>query len=157
MSIDQSQFRHVLGHFASGVTVVTACHQGFCHGVTVSAFCSLSLVPPLVLICLDQRNTSHGLLQEAGIFAVNILADDGEMLSRHFASREPDKFSTIPHTIGETGAPLLEGALATLECRVADQFPGGDHTIFVGEVLAAHARDDRGPLLYYRGGYRQLG
>lgn len=157
VSIDQTQFRHVLGHFASGVTVVTTCHQGFCHGITVSAFCSLSLVPPLVLICIDQRNTSHQLLEVAGIFAINILADDGELLSRHFASRETDKFATVPHHFGETGAPLLDSALATLECRVADRFPGGDHTIFVGEVLSANARDEARPLLYYRSGYHQLG
>lgn len=156
MSIDQTQFRHVLGHFASGVTVVTTCHQGFCHGITVSAFCSLSLVPPLVLICIDQRNTSHQLLEDSGIFAVNILAEDGERLSRLFATRESDKFAAVAYHMGEHGAPLLDDALAVLECRVADRFPGGDHTIFVGEVLGAHARDDRRPLLYFRSGYHQL-
>lgn len=157
MSIDQTQFRQALSHFASGVTVVTTCHQGFCHGITVSAFCSLSLVPPLVLICIDQRNTSHQLLEVAGMFAVNMLAEESEHLSRLFASREPDKFATVAHHLGETGMPLLDDALATLECRVVDRFPGGDHSIFVGEVLSAGTRDDSRPLLYYRGGYRQLG
>jgi flavin reductase (DIM6/NTAB) family NADH-FMN oxidoreductase RutF len=157
VSIDQTQFRHILGHFASGVTVVTTCRQGFCHGITVSAFCSLSLTPPLVLVCIDHRNTSHQLLEEAGIFAVNMLAEDGELLSRHFASREENKFATIAHHFGETGAPLLDGALATLECRLVDRFPGGDHSIFVGEVLSGSAREDTDPLLYFRGGYRQLG
>lgn len=156
MSIDQTQFRHVLGHFASGVTVVTTCHEGFCHGITVSAFCSLSLVPPLVLICIDQRNTSHQLIADAGIFAVNLLAADGELLSRHFASREPDKFAKVAHHFGEIGAPLLDDAMATLECRVVERYPGGDHSIFVGEVLSSSAREDVEPLLYFRGGYRQL-
>lgn len=157
VSIDEAQFRRVLGHFASGVTVVTACHAGVCHGITVSAFCSLSLDPPLVLICIDRRSGSHQLLELAQVFAVNILADDGEYVSRHFASRDANKFATIAHHFGETGAPLLDQALATLECRLVNQYPGGDHTIFVAEVLAADTRDNAGPLLYYRGGYHELG
>lgn len=156
VSIDQAEFRRVLGHFASGVTVVTFGQEGQYHGLTVSAFCSLSLEPPLVLVCIDRRFASHELLKESGSFAVNILAEDGERLSRHFSSRAPDKFSSVPYHIGVTGAPLLDAALATIECRVVDQLPGGDHSIFVGAVLAADASDHAGPLLYFRSGYHRL-
>ena len=154
--IDQSIFRYVLGHFASGVTVVTARVDDTLHGITVSSFCSLSLDPPLVLICINQFVRTHELLPQAGSFAVNILAENGESISRHFASRIEDKFATVAYHTGVTGAPLLDAALATIECRLHSQLPGGDHSIFVGEVVAAHARDDADPLLYYRGGYRRL-
>ena len=155
LAIDQDEFRRVLGHFASGVTVVTVCHEDVYYGITVSSFTSLSLVPPLVLICIDQRVATHPALEGAGSFAVNILADDGEWLSRHFASRESDKFKGIAYQTGLVGAPLLDDALATLECRIVSQVPGGDHTIFMGEVLASTARQGK-PLLYFRSGYHQL-
>jgi flavin reductase (DIM6/NTAB) family NADH-FMN oxidoreductase RutF len=108
------------------------------------------------LICLDRRGTSHELIEQAGTFAVNILGDDGEALSRHFARRDADKFAGVAYELGRIETPLLTDALATLECRVVDQFPGGDHSIFVGEVLTADARDDAGPLLYFRSGYHRL-
>ncbi len=156
MSIDQAEFRRIMGHFASGVTVVTVCREGFCHGITVSSFCSLSLEPPLVLICIDRRYASHEMIQQAGVFAVNILAEGGESLSRHFASREPDKFAKVAYTLGQSGAPLLTDALATIECQLVDQFPGGDHSIFVGEIITGAVQDDGRPLLYFRSGYHQL-
>ena len=155
MAIDQDEFRRVLGHFASGVTVVTTRHEDVYYGITVSAFASLSLDPPLVLICIEQQAPSHAALQAAGSFAVNILAEDGEYLSRHFASREIDKFDGIAYHIGVTGAPLLNDALATLECRIVQQVQGGDHTIFMGEVLGASTHQGK-PLIYYRSGYHQL-
>ncbi len=155
--IDQATFRYVLGQFASGVTVVTTATGEVYHGITVSSFCSLSLDPPLVLVCIDKRVRSHDALVQAGVFAVNILAQENEHLSRHFASRSEDKFSSVPYHLGETGTPLLDGVLATLECRLHAQLPGGDHTIFVGEVISTTTRDDTDPLLYYRGGYRQFG
>ncbi len=155
--IDQATFRYVLGHFASGVTVVTTATGKVYHGITVSSFCSLSLDPPLVLVCIDKRVRSHDAVVQAGAFAVNILAQENEHLSRHFASRSEDKFSSVAYHFGETGAPLLDGVLVTLECRLHAQLPGGDHTIFVGEVIAHTMHDDTDPLLYYRGGYRQLG
>ena len=154
--IDQATFRYVLGHFASGVTVITTSADEAYHGITVSSFCSLSLDPPLVLICIDRRVRTHEIIAQAGAFAVNILPEDGESLSRHFASRVEDKFASVAYHLGTTGAPLLDKALATLECRLYAQLPGGDHTIFVGEVVAANARDDTEPLLYYRSGYRRL-
>ena len=157
MSIDQAEFRRIMGHFASGVTVVTVCLEGTCHGITVSSFCSLSLEPPLVLICIDRRYSSHEKIQQAETFAINILAEDGEWLSRHFASREVDKFAKVGYHTGESGAPLLDEALATIECRLVDQYPGGDHTIFVGQVLGMSAQAEGRPLLYFRSGYHKLG
>ena len=156
LAIDQDEFRRVLGHFASGVTVVTTRYEDLDYGITVSSFSSLSLVPPLVLICIDHHATIHAALQGSGGFAVNILAEDGERLSRHFASHLDGKFRGIAYHFRLTGAPLLDDALATIECRLASHTPGGDHTIFVGEVLAASTRRGR-PLLYYRSGYHQLG
>lgn len=156
MTIDPTDFRYVLGHFASGVTVTTMQVDGHNHGLTVSSFTSLSLDPPLILVCIDKRYPSHALLQQAESFAVNILAEDGEHLSRHFASRTEDKFAGIAYHSGVTGAPLLDEALATLECRLHDVLPGGDHSIFVGEVLAMNTNEGK-PLLYYRSGYGALG
>lgn len=155
MAIEQDTFRRVLGHFASGVTVVTVAHENTLHGITVSSFASLSLHPPLVLICIDKLVGSHATLQAAGHFAVNILAEDGEDLSRHFASREPDKFKGIAYQPGSNGDPLLDKALATIECRITQQADGGDHTIFMGEVLAAATKPGK-PLIYYRSGYHEL-
>lgn len=145
----------MLGHFASGVTVVTTCHEQINYGITVSSFSSLSLEPPLVLICIDRLVTSHDAIKGAGVFAVNILPEAGERLSRHFATRELDKFSGIAYHLGLNGVPLLDEALATLECRIVQQAPGGDHTIFIGEVMTGATRPDK-PLIYYRSGYHQL-
>jgi flavin reductase (DIM6/NTAB) family NADH-FMN oxidoreductase RutF len=154
--VDQPTFRRVLGSFASGVTVVTAAHAGMYYGSTVASFCSLSLDPPLVLVCLDRRATSHHIIQRAGTFAVNILGQEGQSVSQHFARRDPDKFAGVAYHLGQIGAPLLDDAVATLECCVVDQFPGGDHSIFVGQVLAAAACDDAQPLVYFRSGYHRL-
>lgn len=154
--MDQKVFRQVLGHFPSGVTIVTTCHNGTLHGITVSSFCSLSLDPPLVLVCIDQNCHAHSLIQQSDMFAVNILAEDGEGLSRHFASRIQNKFADIPHYLGETGAPLLENASATIECQLVNLLPGGDHTIFVGRVVSAKAYTDTRPLLYHKSAYHRL-
>jgi flavin reductase (DIM6/NTAB) family NADH-FMN oxidoreductase RutF len=145
----------VLGHFASGVTVVTTCVDQFNYGITVSSFCSVSLVPPLVLICIDHTVTSHPPLERSGIFAVNVLAEEYERLSRHFATRDIDKFEGVAYHPGQTGAPLLDDALATLECRIVQQVAAGDHTIFVGEVITGATRPGK-PLIYYRSGYHQI-
>ncbi len=155
MAIDNNEFRRVLGHFATGVTVVTTVYDDVLYGITVSSFTSLSLDPQLVLICISNDAPSHAALQGAGHFAVNILAEDGEHLSRRFASRDLDKFKGIAFHPGANGAPLLDDALATLECRIVRETEGGDHTIFIAEVTAADATDDK-PLLYYRSGYHKL-
>src|SRR5882762_1526406 len=136
MVIEQGKFRKALSYFASGVTVITTQHVGQYHGTTVSSFCSLSLEPSLVLVCLDLKSTSHDLISESEVFGVNILAEQDQWLSRHFALRTPDKFSHIAYHLGQIGVPLLDAALATLECRVISRYPGGDHSIFIGEVIS---------------------
>jgi len=155
--LDPDTFRAVLGRFASGVTVVTATDDaGNDHGMTVSAFCSLSLEPPLVLVCIDRAASMHDLLQPDSAFAVNVLSAGQEALSRRFASGDPpNRFDGLGYHRGLTGVPLLEDVLAWLEARVDARVPQGDHTIVVGRVETAAARQDR-PLLYYRGGYAQL-
>ena len=156
MAVDKAEFRTALSRFASGVTVVTTRDGGGqLHGITVSAFCSVSLEPPLILICIDRGAYAHGAFGESGVFAVNVLTEEQESLSRLFASREPDKFAHAAHRLGLDGVPVLSGTLATLECHVRHTYEGGDHTIFVGEVLAAEVREGR-PLAYYRGGYSRL-
>ena len=157
MPIDADTFRSVLGRFASGVTIVTARDgDGHDHGMTVSAFCSLSLSPPLVLACVDHVASMHEVLRESSHFAVNILASGQEALSRRFATPEASRrFEGIGFSRAEGGAALLDDALAVLECRLIDCHSRGDHTIFIGEVEAATSHAGR-PLLYYRGGYAQL-
>lgn len=156
MTLDPTTYRATLGRFASGITIITACDaEGRDVGMTVSAFSSLSLTPPLVLICIDNAASVAPVLEHCETFAVNILADDQEELSRRFAKRELNRFEGVPVTRGELGVALLDGALANLECRVSARQPGGDHTILIGEVKAANLREGE-PLLYYRGAYRRL-
>jgi|SRR5690348_7122796 flavin reductase (DIM6/NTAB) family NADH-FMN oxidoreductase RutF len=156
MPFDPSTFRSILGRFAAGVTVVTARDDAETdHGMTVSAFCSLSLEPPLVLMSIDQKAVMHGVLSSAAHCAVNVLSSGQESLARHFAEKLDDRFDGIGYTRGITGAALLKDVLAHIECNVVDRCPGGDHTIFICEVVAAEAYPER-PLLYYRGGYAQL-
>ncbi len=156
MSFDPASFRSVLGRFASGVTVVTAHDDSDVdHGMTVTAFSSLSLEPPLVLICVEQRCKMHQVLLSTSQFAVNILALGQEPLARRFSERCEERFQGVGYSRGITGAALLNDTLAYVECNTYDRLPGGDHTIFVGEVIAAAARPER-PLLYYRGGYAQM-
>ena len=155
MPIDEARFRQAMGYFASGVTVVTTEHEGRQYGVTVSSFTSLSLQPKLVLICLDQSNNTQHAIQAAGGFVVNILDKGQEHLSRRFSSREEDKFTGVAWHAGHLALPVLEGVLAVVECRLANTLPGGDHTIFVGEVIDATVSEGT-PLLYYRRGYHEL-
>ncbi|MEJ7811254.1 MAG: flavin reductase family protein [Gemmatimonadaceae bacterium] len=156
MPLDPAKFRSVLGRFASGVTVVTIRDaQGVDRGMTVSAFCSLSLSPPLILVCIDHTAEMYDALGEVEQLAVNILEAGQEAISRRFAEHVGDRFEGIGYSRGVTGAPLISDALAHLECTIVTRHPGGDHTIYVGEVVAAHAMQER-PLLYYRGGYTQL-
>lgn len=153
--IDTSEFRRVMGHFASGVTVVTARRAGAepC-GLTVSAVCSVSLDPTLVLVCVEHSADSHDCIRDAGVFAVNVLEGKrGEILSRRFAAWERgDKFDGVAHHPERTGAPVLDDALAWVDCSLRQTVAAGDHTVFFGEVVAADAREGA-PLVYYRGGY----
>ena len=155
--VDPDTFRSVLGRFATGVTVVTTVDaDGQDHGMTVSAFCSLSLTPPLVLVCIDRGASLHDALRPGAPLAINVLAAGQEPLSRRFASgTQTDRFVGIGFARAASGAVLLDGALAALECRIDALHPGGDHTIVVARVEHAATAEAR-PLLYYRSGYATL-
>ncbi len=156
MSIDPDLFRSVLGRFATGVTVVTTRDERGDHGMTVSAFSSLSLEPPLILICVANDATMTPVITSASHFGVNILSDGQEAMSRRFSSKLDDRFAGLGFTRGEQGMIILDDVQAWMECRVVSQYAEGDHIIIVGAVERAHAHDAH-PLLYYRGGYAQLG
>ena len=157
MTIDPDAFRSVLGRFASGITVVTTRDaEQRDVGMTVSAFCSVSLDPPLVQVCVDHAASLYAALVVSTRYGVSILAAEQEALSRRFATAESTRrFDGIGYKRGESGVVLLEDALAHLECALVARHETGDHTMFVGEVESATARNAR-PLLYYRGGYAQL-
>jgi flavin reductase (DIM6/NTAB) family NADH-FMN oxidoreductase RutF len=155
MPIDDAQFKLAMSHFASGVTVVTTEHEGRQYGMTVSAFASLSLHPPLVLVCIEKNVKSHDAIAAAGVFGVSMLAASQQDVSNRFASRRDDKFDGVSVRRGELGVPLIDGATCTLECRLHAQLPAGDHTIFAGEVVDVQTTEDR-PLVYYRSAYREL-
>jgi flavin reductase (DIM6/NTAB) family NADH-FMN oxidoreductase RutF len=158
---DPDTFRSVLGRFASGVTVITArSADGRDYGMTVSAFCSVSLVPPLVLACVNHEASMYAVLRGAACFGVNILAAHQEAIARRFADPDSDRFDGIGFTRGEAeergaGVVLIDDALAHAECRVTETREAGDHTVFIATVERAAAHAGR-PLLYYRGGYAQL-
>ena len=155
-NLDQTNFRQVLSQFASGVAVLTTKYGDSCHGITVSSFCSLSLDPQLVLVCINQDSYCLDLIKQSECFGINILDELSEGLSRHFASRISSKFTGIAYRLGQSGVPLLENALATIECRLANHFPGGDHSILVGEVITASVDHYSQPLLYFRREYKRI-
>lgn len=158
MSISKDEFRVALGRFASGVTIITTRDaSGRLHGITVSAFCSVSLEPPLVLVCIEKNTGSHYAFLESTAFIVNILEANQQSLSDRFASRIPDKFEGIVYRAGLDDLPVLSGALANLECVLVNHFDAGDHTIFVGQIEKSSVADDANePLVYFHGGYREL-
>jgi flavin reductase (DIM6/NTAB) family NADH-FMN oxidoreductase RutF len=153
--IDPTEFKRVMGHFPTGVAIVTSSRvDGSPCGLTVNSFCSVSLEPRLVLVCIERMSESHDCILRHGWFGVNVLAEErGEYLTRRFADAGGDeKFRGIAFRETAPGVSILEDALAWLVCRVVDSLPGGDHTIVVGEVLEADAGEGH-PLVYYRGGY----
>jgi len=185
MTIEIDFFRQVAGRFATGITVVTTRSHGILAGLTVNAFCSVSLDPPLVLVCVDLTSNTLPLIRESGIFAINILTSEQEHLSRCFATSTVDRYEHFCHAsfhTAATGSPIIDGSLAFLDIRVVAEYPGGDHVIFLGEVVAMgneghtafaieedklHATileggdgnkngDDKIPLAYYLGKYRHL-
>ena len=156
-------FRCAMSHFATGVTIITAWdadHRPT--GLTASSFTSVSLHPPLILVCVSQKAQSYPAIKAAGRFAVNILCTGQEAVSRRFATAPSasgeEKFAGLEYRPGAGGLPVLDDALAALECTVVHAYPGGDHTIFVAQVDAADCRDQAGlePLLYFRGKYSRL-
>ena len=158
MPIDPKLQRTIMGRFATGVTVVTMKAGETLWGMTANAVTSLSLDPPLVLVCVDKKTQTHGYLSEAGAFAMNILAEDQEEISNRFATPGPKEFSDLDYAEGETGAPVLGGTLGYVDCRLSEVLAGGDHDIFIGEIVNGEDRGDEGgrPLLYFCG-YVRLG
>lgn len=156
MAIDKTLFRRVMGNFAAGVTVVTTVGPaGQPYGLTATAFTSVSLLPPLALVCVDKKSETYPYFHPAGVFAVNFLSVDQEYVSQRFATSGGDKFDGLEWRGGELGAPLLAGTVGYVECRIAHAYEGGDHTIYVGEIAAADAAEGE-PLVYFRGAYRRV-
>ncbi len=152
--------RKLRGLFASGVTVVTTVHEGSLRGVTVSAFASVSLNPPLVLVCIANEAESKEWMAESGVFAVNILSDEQEFLSERFAARAPlvnVRFEGVPYHTAITGSPILADSLAWYDCRVEALHCGGDHTIFIGRVEAVGlGAEGKLPLVYFANRYARV-
>jgi flavin reductase (DIM6/NTAB) family NADH-FMN oxidoreductase RutF len=155
--ITDQTLRKMRGLFASGVTVVTTVHEGKLRGVTVSAFASVSLNPPLILICIANESESKEWIAESGVFAVNILSDEQEFLAERFAARAPlvnARFDGAPYHTAITGSPILVDSLAWYDCRVEASHDGGDHTIFVGRVEAVGFESEgKQPLVYFANRY----
>ena len=160
MSITQADFRRALGCFATGVTVITVDQEGEVHGMTANAFASVSLDPPLVLVCVDRRARTHGHLHARQRFGVNVLAQDQRAISEYYAratadNQQPEEggahFDRTSH-----GTPRLRGALAYLECRLHTTHDAGDHTIFIAAVEDILVREGN-PLLYFQGRYHKIG
>lgn len=156
MAISKDDFRAALSRFASGVTVVTTkdANDRF-HGITVSAFASVSLEPPMILVCIDKNTGSHDAFHKSEFFVVNVLAEGQEELSNRFAASISDKFDGARYRLGIGEIPVLEDAFVTLECRLAYAHEGGDHTIFVGLVERSNV-EDKNPLVYWHSDYRKL-
>lgn len=157
--IDPDLFRQVLSQFATGITIVTTRAGEEIHGLTANSFCSVSLTPPLVLVCVDKSAQSHDLIAAGRNFAVNILKASQEELARRFATNNlaaDERFVGVQFRTEITGAPILLKSLGWLDCRLFAAYPGGDHTIYVGEVLALGRSQDDDPLLYFQSKYHKF-
>jgi flavin reductase (DIM6/NTAB) family NADH-FMN oxidoreductase RutF len=153
---DPKELRRVMGQFATGVTIITTRDaEGAPYGLTANAVSSLSLEPPLVLICVDKKAETGPHFLDSRCFVMNVLAEGQEELSSRFAKSGGDKFQGLAYATDQHGVPVLEGTLAHLECRIVETHEGGDHYIHVGEVLHAEVRDGN-PLLFFRGRYGKL-
>jgi flavin reductase (DIM6/NTAB) family NADH-FMN oxidoreductase RutF len=157
MPIDRNELRRVMGHFATGVTIITTkSKEGVPAGLTANSFTSVSLDPPLVLVAVDKKADSWPHFEESKVFTVNILNDEMETLSRKFAVSGGDKFQGVAYHAGANGVAILDGALGYLECKLYATYDGGDHTLYLGLIEQAETREAK-PLLFYRGGYRAIG
>jgi flavin reductase (DIM6/NTAB) family NADH-FMN oxidoreductase RutF len=149
-------FKRAMAQFATGITVVTTRDAaGRPHGLTVNSFCSVSLEPALVLVCIDHRAEAHAAFRESGLFAVSVLGEEQEAWSRRFAQGGHSKFEGVSLETGRHGLLLVPGAIAQLECRIVAAPEGGDHTIYVGEVLTLEVQPGR-PLLYHGSRYGRM-
>lgn len=162
-SIQADRLRQTMRYWATGVTVVSAAHDGEQHGMTVNSLTSLSLSPPLVMVSLEQNTRTHGLVQRAGAYGVSLLHVSQQGLSDRFAGRDTeatDRFEGVNTFTLASGSPLIEGSLAYLDCRVVDTYQAGTHTLFIARVVAAQdgQTDQKAhPLLYFNQQYRKLG
>jgi flavin reductase (DIM6/NTAB) family NADH-FMN oxidoreductase RutF len=158
--LDQRRMRDMLGHFATGVTVVTARSGPLLAGMTANAIASISIDPPLVMASIAHKAETHGAIVGSHAFAINVLSVEQRPLAECFAQRTTARkltgFCDAAWHEAETGSPILEGALAFFDCRLTARYDGGDHSLFVGEIVAAGQRDDAEPLLWYASGYRRL-
>ena len=150
--LDQARFREVLGHFATGITIVTACEEGVPVGFSCQSFAALSLDPPMVILAPAKTSTSWPRIAQAGAFCVNILSEDQEAVCRAFAVSGGDKFDGVAWAPGVTGSPVIDGSLAYVECTLGAIFEGGDHELVTGHVVAMDAAEGA-PLLFYRSGF----
>jgi flavin reductase (DIM6/NTAB) family NADH-FMN oxidoreductase RutF len=158
VTVDHRAFRGALGRFLTGVCVVTAADpSGNPVGVTVNAFSSLSLEPPLVLFCIDRQTTALAAYSEGAHFAVNFLSEDQKAISELFAGQDRDKFARSETIDGFGGCKILRSCLASLECRRTETLDGGDHLIVIGQVEHIHVASEGAPLAYFRGQYHRLG
>ena len=159
-TLDSTQFRKVMGHFVTGVTIVTSREGDHIHGMTCNAFCSISISPPSVLVSIAKKTRTEILIQQGQVFAVNVLSESQQELSDRFAGRhkdqEEDRFRGFPWTKAITGAPIFQGSQAYLDCKLVQAFDAGTHTLFVGEVLAAHREESLPPLIFCRSQYMGL-
>jgi flavin reductase (DIM6/NTAB) family NADH-FMN oxidoreductase RutF len=156
-AVEAAEFRRILGHWSTGVAVVTTrTPAGEPRGLTANSVASVSLEPPLVLVCVEAGADTHGAIADAGVFAICVLPQQAERTARRFAgSAAAAKFEGMAWHPGATGAPILEESLAWVDCRLHARHSAGDHTIFVGEVVAGDAGEGE-PLVYYRGGFNRL-
>ena len=152
-TIDPAVYRQTLGHFATGVTVITAT-DGEPVGMAVNSFTSVSLDPPLVLFCAAHSSSTWPRIESAGVFCVNVLAQDQEQVSRAFAQKDADRFDAVGFRRGVTGSPILNDSLAYVDCEIEAKHEAGDHVLVVGRVVdLGVGRDGVGPLAFFRGGY----
>lgn len=152
-SIDSAKYRQVLGHFPTGVTVITASNDGVPVGMAVGSFASVSLDPPLVAFFAGNSSTSWPKIKAAGSFCVNILAEDQEGVCRRFSSKDEDKFAGLGWRPTSSGTPLLDGVLAWIDCDIDSVIDAGDHVCVMGRVRELEVAHDGAPLLFFRGGY----
>ncbi len=159
MTSTSESLRSVMRHWATGVTLVTALEDGKPHGMTVSSLTSVSLSPPLILVCLERGTRTEGMVRRSGRFVVNILAADQQDLSDRFAGRIAggrDRFAGVSNFPAPSGLPIVEGCLAYLDCTLASVYQAGTHAIVLGEVRSARKLREGSPLVYFNGGYRSI-
>ena len=158
-AITPEEFRRASGLWATGVSIVTTVDaDGKAYGLTMNAVTSLSLNPPMFIVCVDNHSDTLAPMRDSRVFCINVLASTQQELSNRFAKKGDDKFNGIPHACGATGAPLLDGALLCIECEVGTIVDGGDHQIMLGEVKRIVTSTEPGvePLLYFGGRYAGL-